>query len=115
MAGMVTTLKEFHDNGDSRTFSLSGHTTSEPRLVIQKRKVPTSVDGVMEVAVKVIYGTTDAEGNLLNQKFSFEGIARGPVKGDATDRDAALVVFRDIIASDEFTAVVPSQDFLNEV
>lgn len=40
MAAMTTALTEFSTNGDSRTYTTSGHTVSNPKLVTQKRRVP---------------------------------------------------------------------------
>jgi len=112
MAAMTTTLTEFSDSADSRTYTLSGHTVGEPRLVIQKRKVPTSVAGVSESDIKVVYGTTDSNGDILSSKISFEAKVRMPVSGDSTDVTAALAVFRDIIAGDEFGNTVTTQEYL---
>lgn len=113
MAAMTTVLTEFSDNGNSRTYSLSGHTFSKPKLVIQKRKVPSSETGVAEDSVKVVYGTEDSNGDLISSKIAMEVIIRRPANGISTDVDAALVVLRDIVAGDEFATMIDTQDYLS--
>lgn len=112
MAAMSTTLSEFSNNGNSRTSTLSGHTTEKPRLVIESRKVPSGQQIVAENTISVIYATVDSESNVLPQKYSFTMTVRGPITGTTADRDAALAVIRDIIAGDEFGVVCSSQNFL---
>lgn len=112
MAGMATALTEFSDNGNSRTFTTPGHTSVKPKLVIQKRKIPANADGVAETSFIVIHATVDADGNVLSAKESFEVIHRSPVKGDSDDRDAVLAIGRDIVASDEWTNAVTTQEFV---
>jgi hypothetical protein len=60
----------------------------------------------------VVYGTTDAEGSPLQSKVAFSASVRYPVNGDSTDVTAALAVFRDLVASDEFTAMVNTQAYI---
>jgi hypothetical protein len=112
MAAMSTALTEFADNGNSRTYSLSGHTVSEPQLVIQKRRVPVGDQTVSESVVDVVYATTDADGAIVKSKISFSATVRFPIDGQTTDRDAALAVFRDIVAGDEFANTVGTQEWL---
>jgi hypothetical protein len=40
MAAMTTVLTEFSNNGNSRTSTLSGHSATSPKLLIEKRRVP---------------------------------------------------------------------------
>lgn len=112
MAAMTTALTEFADNGNSRTFTYTGHTASEPRLVIERRKVATGATSVIEDTVSVVSSTEDAAGELLTSKVSMEAKVRRPVNGIAGDVTAALAVFRDIIAGDEFTNTVNTQEWL---
>ena len=112
MAAMTTALTEFSSFGDSYTSTISGHTVSKPRLVVERRKVPSGSQTVYEYSCNVVYATTDADGNILNNKYTFQVIHRGPVGGTTTDRDAALVVFRDMIAGDEFANSVSTQEWL---
>lgn len=112
MAGMSTVLTEFADNGDSRTCTTSGHTASKPKLVIQKRKVPVGNEAVAEYSFSVVHGTEDAEGLPLPQRVSFTATVRYPVAGDAADISAALAIFKDAVAGDEFAASVTSQNWM---
>jgi hypothetical protein len=113
MAAMTTALTEFSDNGNSRTYSLADHTVIEPRLVIQKRKVPSGAQSVSESSVDVIYATQNSAGEVLTSKIAFNVTVRFPIDGDATDRTAALAVFRDIVAGDEFANTVATQEWLS--
>lgn len=65
-----------------------------------------------ESRISVVYGTEDAEGNPLQSKVVFDAGVRFPVNGQSSEIDAALVVFRDLVASDEFTAMVNSQAYV---
>jgi hypothetical protein len=112
MAGMTTVLTEFANNGNSRTSTLSGHTALQPKLVIEKRRVPDQNQTMAEFSFKVVEATTDADGVVLSNKVSIEGIARYPLLGESTDIDAALAVFRDIVAGDEFANSISTQEFL---
>lgn len=112
MAAMTTALTEFSNNGNSRTCTTPSHTAAKPRLVIEKRKVPEGNQTMVEYTVKVIHSTVDSEGLVLAQKVTFEGSGRYPLAGSQTDIDAALVIFRDIIAGDEFANSVSTQEWL---
>jgi hypothetical protein len=116
MGALATALTEFADNGDSRTYTASGHTAQKPRLVIQKRKVPVGNQTMSEFSATVVYGTEDADGAVMPQKVSLGATARYPVNGDssdlATQLAAALVILQDIVQSDEFTASITSQNWV---
>jgi len=112
MAAMTTALTEFSDNGDSRTYTYTGHTAAEPRLVIQRRQVASGSKVVAQDTIEVLSSTEDASGNLLSERVDFKVIVRRPITGIAADVTAALAVFRDIIAGDEFTNTVSTQEHL---
>lgn len=112
MTAMSTALTEFSDSPNARTYTLPAHTVQAPRLVNQKRTVPSTPSGVAEDSVRVVYGTTDSEDAPLAAKVSFEAVVRRPVNGDAADVAAALAIYREIVASDEFAATVLSQNYL---
>lgn len=112
MAAMTTVLTEFSTNGNSRTSTIAGHTAIVPRLVIEKRRVPEGNQTMAEVSFSVIYATLDSAGAVLSNKVSFQAVARYPVLGDSDDVTAALAVFRDIIAGDEFANTVSTQEWL---
>jgi hypothetical protein len=112
MASFATSISEFSDKENNRTYAVTGHTVSAPKLVIQKRKVPASISDAADNHLMVVYGTTDATGNPLSRKIVFDAGVRHPADGQADDIAAALAVFRDFVASDEFTALVNSQKYV---
>lgn len=112
MGALVTVLTEFADNGDSRTFTTSGHTVVKPKIVIQKRKVPLGAQSVAEISVAVVHGTEDSAAAVLPQKVSMGVTVRYPVDGIAADRTAALAILQDIVQSTEFAAAIESQNWL---
>ena len=109
MAAMTTVLTEFANNGNSRTSTLSGHSASKPKLLIEKRRVPEGNQTMVEYSFKVVIATEDADGAVLANKISFEGVCRYPVLGTSTDVDAALAIFADVISGDEFSNSVDTQ------
>lgn len=114
MASFTTAIVQFSDKENSRTYSITGHTVAAPKLLIQKRKVPATAQATSESTLNVVYGTTDAEGNVLQSKVNLGAMVRYPANGQSSDVTAALAVFRDFIASDEFTAMVNSQNYVKE-
>lgn len=114
MAGMTTVLTGFSNNGNSRTYTAPGHTVFEPKIVIQKRKVPQNMQQNAEVSVSVVHGTTDAEGNPLAAKVVGEFSVRYPKNGQVSDLLDVLATIRDIGASDEFTNAVDTQEWIKE-
>ncbi len=112
MAAMITALTEFADNGNSRTYTYTGHTAGEPRLVIQRRKTGTGSTSVIEDTCQVISSTKDSNGVVLSSKVVFTATVRRPLDGLAADVTAALAIFRDVVAGDEFTNTVNTQGWL---
>lgn len=112
MAAMITALTEFADNGNSRTYTYTGHTASEPRLVLQKRRVPSGNQSVLEDVITVLSSTEDANGEALPSNVTFSVTLRHPKNGIAADVTAALAIFRDIVAGDEFANTVSTQEWL---
>jgi len=112
VASFTTTITEFSDKENNRTYMVDGHTVQAPRLVIQKRKVPTTPSGAAESHLMVVYGTEDADGMPSATKVVFDASVRYPADGQSSDITAALAVFRDFVASDEFTAMVNSQAYV---
>jgi hypothetical protein len=113
MAAMTTALTEFSDSVNSRTYTYTGHTAADPRLVIQKRKVPSGNQQIVEDVISVLSGTEDANGVQLESKVMFQAVIRRPKDGIAADVTAALAIFRDIIAGDEFGNTVSTQEYLS--
>lgn len=112
MASFTTSISEFSDRENHRTYMVAGHTVQAPKLVINKRKVPATETDAAESHILTVYGTSDAEGNPLAKKVVFDTSVRYPANGQAADITAALAVHRDFVNSDEFTALVNSQAYV---
>jgi hypothetical protein len=112
MAAMTTALTEFSDNGNSRTYTYTGHSASEPRLVLQRRRTPTGQNSVIEDTVSVLSSTEDSNGVILDSKVLFTATVRRPINGISADVTAALAIFRDVVAGDEFGNTVSTQEWL---
>jgi hypothetical protein len=112
MAAMTTALTEFADNGNSRTYTYTGHDATDPHLVLQRRKVATGLTSVIEDTVSVLSGSEDAAGDILASLVLFTATVKRPVNGIAGDVTAALAIFRDVIAGDEFANTVTTQEWL---
>lgn len=112
MSAMTTTLTEYADNGDVRTYVAPGHSTLKPALVIQKRRIAPVVNGAAEDSIKVVQGTLDAAGVPHPVKDSVEIVVRRSPSGVSADLTAAITLARDIINSSNFDAVVSGQTWL---
>lgn len=112
MAAMTTVLTAFSSQGNARTSTITGHTAVSPKLVIERRRVPEGNQSMAEYSFKVVEATTDVDSVILSNKVSFEALVRYPILGDAADLAAALAVFRDVVAGDEFANSVSTQEWL---
>lgn len=112
MAAMSTALTEYANNGDSRTSTTSGHTVSKPKLVIERRRVPTGNQVVHEYQFRISQATVDADGLPIPQRVSFTGKLDFPINGETAIRDAVLAMARDIVAGDEFGNSVATGEWL---
>lgn len=109
------TLTEFSDSENARTWVLADHTINEPRVVIQKRKIanPASTGaGTQHSELKVVYGTSDADGNPMSQKISIDTVVRYPVGATLADVQAAVDSFQILVASTNFDSLVEKQLYL---
>lgn len=113
MAAMTTALTEFSDKENSRTYTYTGHTVSKPHLVLQKRKVPSVNQKMLEDTVTILSGTEDSNGDILDNNITLSITCRRPKDGIAADMTAALAILRDIVAGDEYTAVTTQQAYLS--
>lgn len=112
MAAMATVLTEFSDLGNSRTYTQAAHAAGKPVLVLQKRKVPSGNEVVVEDTITCLAATEDTDGAIMPSRVTFSVTIRRPIGGDAADVTAQLAVFRDIIAGDEFANTVSTQEWL---
>jgi len=112
MADMTTPLTKFSQNGNSVTYTVTGHTVQKPRLVLQKRKIPSSdSNAVAQLDTSIVYGAVDSAGAVLPSRIMLTVSARRPVSAVSTDVDNAVAVFRDFVASDDFVNAINSQLF----
>jgi hypothetical protein len=111
MPAITTVLTEYSDNGNSRTYSVAGHTAVQPFLVVEKRVAPASADGSTELSFRIVKGTTDTDGAVIAARQSAEVIVRRPYQGDADDATAVFNLLKEIVASDEFAASVGTLNF----
>jgi len=107
-------LTEFSDSENSRTWTLADHNVSEPRLVIQKRKVPNSnqTNAMSETSIKLVCGLLDADSLPIPQKASIEAIIRYPVGTDSSELSTLVDRFQLVVASTNFDTVVTTQGYL---
>lgn len=112
MAAMTTALTVFSDKENARTYFYTGHSVTKPKIVLQKRRVPSANQEIVEDVVTVLNGTADAAGTLLDSRVSFSVTVRRPKDGVAADVTSALATFRDIVAGDEFGLTVGDQRYL---
>lgn len=112
MAAFSTVISEFSDQENRRTYAVTGHTVQAPKLVIQKRIVPKTLASAAGNELMVVYGTVDAQNVVLGSKVVMTASVRYPANGTSTAVTAALAVFRDLVASDEFTAMVTGQAYI---
>lgn len=109
---MLTAYAQFADNGNSRTYTGPSHTIAKPDLLIQKRKVPTSINGVSEMSSKVVLGTTDASNSPLAQRISIEVVVRVPVGAQSADVETAKARFSDLSSDAAFLASFVTQNYV---
>lgn len=112
MAAMTTALVEFSDKENERTYTYTGHTVQKPKMVLQRRKVPVGNQTIAEDTLSVLAGCVDAAGVALPSRVLFSLTVRRPISAVAGDVTAPLAVFRDIVNSDEVTAMVNGQTYV---
>jgi len=117
MAALADNLTVFADNGNSRTFVTDDHSSSDSKIVIQKRRVPTGKQNVLEDTLIVSFSQRDADGIPFPQKCSFEVKVRRPLGSPTTAGTPMLQareLFQRIVGSDEFIAMTESQLYISD-
>lgn len=111
------TFQSSQNNGNSVTYTLPGHTTQAPRLAIFSRTIPSfnSKSGwsVPSYRVRVIHGITDADGNPVETRTSFDCTFRhSMVTGGAAEGASVVNEVLAVIGADGFAqAVFAEQSF----
>lgn len=107
MSVTINTLVLSDRGGDEskHTWAMSDHSSAEPRVVIQKRKVPASADenAVVQTTRKVVYGVKNASGDLLTSKASVEVIYRYP-------QGAAIATIQQMVDRDQLLHAATEAD-----
>jgi hypothetical protein len=80
--------------------------------VLQRRRTGAGQNSVLEDTITVLSSTEDSDGAILSSKVTFSATVRRPLDGIAADVTAALAIFRDVIAGDEFANTVSTQEWL---
>lgn len=113
MADMVTVLTEYAMNGDSKSYTTSGHTAQLPRMFIQKRRVPASGKGNASSSTTVLRGVTDANSIPVAGKVAVDINTRYPLEmtNMSAEVDAVIAIVRDFVASDDFPNMFKAQLF----
>lgn len=109
MADMISTLTFNSDFGD--TLNLTGplHTLQLPKKITQVRKVTTPNARVASGSTTINYGTEDADGPIPERiKLGFT-YSVPLYAADNTELDLAVAMFREFVASDQFTQQVEYQ------
>ena len=112
MAAMTTALTDFDSSRNFQSYTYTGNTSAAPKFVLQRRRVPSGNQTILEDTIQVTASTEDSAGAILPSKVSFHVTVRRPIQGIPADVTAALAVFRDIIAGDEFANTVDTQEWL---
>jgi hypothetical protein len=112
MAVMTTSLTEFSDRENARTYTYTGHSVQLPKLVLHKRRVPQSAGDLATQQVSVVNGVSNSSAVALEKKAAIEANIRYPSDAAAADLAALLATFRDIVRSDEFGVAFTTQNYL---
>lgn len=106
MADMVTALTGYSNVGTTITYETAGHSLSDAKLVVQKRGQQGSGQTLFKGEVAVVAGAEDSAGDQMPNNLRLTAASSIPVGVIAADIDAAIVIFRDYVASDDFPAAV---------
>lgn len=111
MAAMTANLTPVGITGFKRELVTDTHTVLRPEVVtvVLKPAVGNATVSAFEWSIK--YKTQDAAGDALQEQVAAGGYFRTPINGLSADRDAVLVLLRDMIASDEFGLAITGGKF----
>lgn len=106
MAAMTAAVNLQFTQGYKREFTTASHTSLRPETLEITLKPATGNKTVSRFEYTIKYTTEDADGIVLAEKVAAGGYFNVPINGLSADRDAALVLLRDFVASDEFGTLV---------
>lgn len=99
------TFKKFSNTEHSVTYTMSGHTSQKPHLVIFDRVVPvTSGKGsrIPQIRVRVLRGVLGADGTLLATRISEEAVLRYPLGALPSEIKEDIATLAAILSDAEF-------------
>lgn len=106
MPVMATPLTVTGINGTTITYALAAHTASKPAIALCTRKEGSGSAGNLESSFQVVHGTLDAAGALVQSRAVVELRVKYPKNGDFAQVTSGLTIAKDVLASDEFLALV---------
>lgn len=113
MPSMTSPLVTFSDNGNSRTFTTTGHTLKKPKVLKQSRVVPQGASVIATNQFAGTFGTEDDDGIALKERDSFNLTVRTAINGQTTDATALVALLKDLVNSDEFADALETQNFIH--
>lgn len=112
MAEMTTVLVQRSDSADAREFQAPSHSLTTPFTVRQKRVAPKTLTGRATDNVSILRGGVDNTGVALSIPLTMQlGISRQANMSE-TDLAAAIALFRELVASTNFDAIVRGQSYI---
>lgn len=112
MAAMSTALTQRSDAADTREWQLPTHTLAVPFLVRQRRTTAKTLTGRATDGLSFLRGGADTAGVALASPLTATINLIRQANVSSTDSAAALAIFREVVASDNFAAMWNSQTYL---
>lgn len=106
MADMTAALSFYSNVGTTITYTSAGHDLSDAKFMVQKRGQQGSGQTLYKGEVAVVQGAEDSAGDQLPNNLRLTAASSIPIGTIVADIDAAIVLFRDYVASDDFPAAV---------
>lgn len=112
MANMTTVMAQRSDSTNAREYTAPTHTLAAPFIVKQSRKTPPTSVGRATDTLSIIRGGVDLAGAplVVPTTIRVEVTRQANTHGDVTA--AAKALLREIVASDNFNALVDGQAYL---
>lgn len=112
MAVQTTVLTVLRDIADTRTSTTAGHTIASPKLVMERRRIPTVNQSTFESGFSVVHAAADTDGASLPQSIVIDVKVKYHKDTNPALVAAAQAIAEDIIAGDEFDTAVATGSWL---
>lgn len=112
MANMTTSLVQRSDAADAREWQAPTHTLTVPFMVRQKRTSPKTLTGRASDSLSVLRGGVDNTGVALSTPLTLQLNVSRQANMAAADIAAAVALFREVVASANFDALISGQSYL---